>query len=102
LSVRPRAATPSPATAAWTILLLGLLLLLRRASLLTARLGARRLSFSRKLLLELLHLLLHELARRRFLSRADLVVPAVGAAPPTFGVRLFAGRAEDALRERHR
>jgi hypothetical protein len=102
LSVRPRAATTSPATSPRTVLLLLLLLLLlRRATLLPARLGARRLPFARKLLLELLHLLLHELARSRLLPNADLVVPAVGAATPAFGISLFAGRAEDALRERH-
>jgi len=72
-------------------LLLLLLLLLRLPAFLTSRLGARRLALTRELLLELLHLFLHELARARLLTVAELVVPAVRAAPPTFGVCLFAG-----------
>jgi hypothetical protein len=99
LGVRPRATTTSPATSPRTLLLL--LLLLRRATLLAARLGPWRLPFARKLLLELLHLLLHKLPRCRLLPSADLVVPAVRAAAPAFGISLFASRAENALRQRH-
>jgi len=93
LRVWARAATASPAASTRTVLLLLLLLLLLRlrAALLASSLGTRRLTFARKLLLELLHLPLHELAGGRFLTRARLVVPAVRAAPPTFGISLFAG-----------
>lgn len=52
-------------------------------------------------LLPLPHFLLHVAALLRLGARARLVVSAVRATLPTFGVRLLALRAEDALRERH-
>ena len=53
-------------------------------------------------LLEFLNLLLQETAGNRFLPVACLVVAAIGAAPPAFGIRFLAGRAEDAPGQRHR
>jgi hypothetical protein len=65
---------------------------------LTSSLGARRFSaraafggFASRLLFERLHLLLHELARDRLLLEAELIVPAVGTAAPSFGIRFSAG-----------
>ncbi|HEX6160981.1 MAG TPA: hypothetical protein VF111_12495, partial [Thermoanaerobaculia bacterium] len=48
-------------------------------------------------LLELADLLLHEAAGLLVLFRAQLVVPAIGAALPPLGVSLFAGCTGDAL-----
>jgi hypothetical protein len=53
-------------------------------------------------LLELLHLLQHEALRLRVLLRANLVVAAIGAAPPTFGIGLPASRTDNAPGQRHR
>lgn len=53
-------------------------------------------------LLELADLLLHEAAGLLVLFRAQLVVPAIGAALPPLGVSLFAGRTGDAFGQRHR
>lgn len=53
-------------------------------------------------LLELANLLLHEPLRLLILLRPQRVVSAVGATDPAFWVRVVAGRAEDAFRERHR
>jgi hypothetical protein len=52
-------------------------------------------------LFELLHLLLHELARLRILPRAKDVETAVGAAPPTLRIHLFTRGAEDTFGQRH-
>jgi hypothetical protein len=53
-------------------------------------------------LLELLHLSLHELPRLRVLLRAQLVVAAVRAAFPAFGIALFARGANNTFGQRHR
>ena len=53
------------------------------------------------LLLPLAQFLLHEAPLLRLGARTRLVVSAVGAALPAFGISLFAVRADDALRERH-
>jgi hypothetical protein len=53
-------------------------------------------------LLVLLYLPLHELARLRVLLRAQLVMPAVGAASPPVGIGFLAVGAENAFRQRHR
>jgi hypothetical protein len=74
------------------------LLLLLLTAFLTASLGPRRLSFAAVFLFELLDLPRQELLRDRVLLAAQLVVSAVWTPFPAFGVRLFAGRAEDALR----
>jgi hypothetical protein len=54
------------------------------------------------LLFELADLLLHEPPRLLVEFRADLVVTAVGAALPSFGIGSFTAGAKDGLRERHR
>jgi 6-pyruvoyltetrahydropterin/6-carboxytetrahydropterin synthase len=66
-----------------------------------AALGTLALPLLRHLLLELLDLPRHVLARRTVQFGPNLVVAAVGTAAPTFGIGAFAGGAEDALRERH-
>ncbi|HEV7768706.1 MAG TPA: hypothetical protein VGQ76_27180 [Thermoanaerobaculia bacterium] len=53
-------------------------------------------------LLVLADLLLHETARLLVEFRAKLVVTAVGAALPSFGIGSFATGAEDGFREWHR
>ena len=55
-----------------------------------------------RFLFELADLLLHETARLRVLTEAQLAVPAVGTALPTLGVGLPAGTAKNAFRQRHR
>jgi len=96
------AAAAPTASAAWPLALLAFtLLLLQRRTPLRPCVGPRRFSLARGLLLEFLHLPLHELARRRLLARAQLVVAAVRAALPAFGKRFLAGGAEDALGQRH-
>ena len=59
-------AAPAAATSASRALLAALLLLvlLLLLAIVWAGVGARRFSFAREFLLEVLHLLLHELARR--------------------------------------
>jgi len=89
----PSASASRPVVLLWTLLSLSLLL--------SACLGARRLALASELLLELLQLPLHELLRDRLLLEADRIVSAVRAAPPSFGISLVAGRAEDALGQRH-
>jgi hypothetical protein len=79
---------------------LALLLATGRLLLLLLSLLASRLLSGA--LLELAHLLLHVARRLPGLPGAQLVVPAVRAALPAFGIGLLAGVAEDAFRERHR
>jgi hypothetical protein len=49
-------------------------------------------------LLELLDFALHEAARLRVLAVAEGVVPTIGTALPTLGIRFLAGGAKDAFR----
>ena len=69
------------------------------AALLTSRAVGR--FCASETLLEVADLLLHEAARLLFLLRLRLVVAAVRAASPTFWIRLLAGFAGDAFRQRH-
>ncbi|HUP60855.1 MAG TPA: hypothetical protein VNA69_10595 [Thermoanaerobaculia bacterium] len=119
------AAAPSAASRIRSRLLRGtllLLLLLRRALLLllllrtlwplrssaapAALLARRAFFFARRsfpgALLELAHFFVHEAPRLRLLFPAQLVMAAVGAALPTFGIRFPARAAEDAFWKRHR
>ena len=107
--MRPRATTSAAPATARSLALFRAGLLLLRPPLLTSRLRTGRLAgrpsfgaLASDLLLELLHLLLHELAGEALLLQAELVVPAVGTAAPSFGVCFSAGGAEDALGQRHR
>jgi hypothetical protein len=59
-------------------------------------------AFLPRALLELAHFFLEEAQGLAVLLQAQFVVPAVGAALPSFGVGLLAGVAENAFRERHR
>jgi hypothetical protein len=79
-------------------------------TLLWTGVGARRASATAALflpllaetLLEFLNLAVHELPDLDVLPEAGLVMAAVGATPPTLGIGLLAGGAQDAFRQRHR
>jgi len=75
-------------------------LLLLRAGVRPRRTGAAAplvAALAGHALLELLHLSVHETAPLRILTVAESVVAAVGTPLPAFGIRLFAGRAKNAL-----
>lgn len=96
--------------AARLLLLLFSLLLLRSLALAIALASVAGLLLLRSLvlarfpgpLLELAHLLFHVPERLALVFEAQLVVPAVRAALPSFRIGLFTCGAKDAFRERHR
>jgi len=123
----PAAAAPAARSTPLTLLLLRLLLLLRRTPFLrswwlltlllrlslavpvalspgcTARVFARlgrpaRRAYRARALLELARLLLHEAPRLLFLLLLDLVMAAIRASFPTFGIRAAARRTGNAFR----
>ena len=107
-TLRPRRALGPRRTLLMLLsLLLPLLLLLARPrTIAAARLLLLRAlalgAFLPRALLELAHFALQEAQGLAVLLQAQFVVPAVGAALPSFGVGLLAGVAENAFRERHR